>query len=161
METLFIDVLNRSNATIDDARNKVQDILDYEEALRMALDIGAQLEAAEEEGKGYIRISLNEIRKMNSGSYILVDYDPYDIVSGELKITKSFTYTPDMAPELASISRLPTSVTPTVGYYSLAKTIVNALDIDNDIERLRPTKLYYLLKRSIEQEPNNRYFIYI
>jgi ABC-type transporter Mla MlaB component len=153
--------LERSGATIDDKRNIVTGTLDYEDALRMALDIGAQLEAAESEGKGYIRVSLDDIRRMDSGSYIIMNENVYGIKSGKLTLTKPFTYTEDMAPELASVSKLPAKVPASVGYYSLAKTVIKALDISNDIERLNPTKLYYLLKRAIETKPEDRYFLYI
>jgi len=161
MESLFVSVLERSGATTDSKREKLADVMDYDEVSRLALDIGAQLEAAESEGKGYIRVGTDDIRKMDSGSYILVNEEPYDIVSGELKVTKPFSHTPDMAPELASVSRLPASVTPSVGYYSLAKTVVGLLGIDGDMERLQPTKLYFLVKRATAEDPKDRYFVYI
>jgi len=161
MEALFVEVLERSGATTDDIREKIPATLDYEEALRLALDVGAQLEAAETEGKGYISVGPDNIRRMGSGSYLFVDNAPYDIVSGELKITKPFDYTPDMAPELSSVSRLPASVSPSAGYYSLAKSVVSLLGIGDDVERLRPTKLYYPVKRANEEDPKDRYFLYI
>lgn len=161
MEELFINVLKRSGATIDNKRDTITEILDYEDALRMALDIGAQLEAAEAEGKGYISVGLNNIRRLGNGSFILINESPANIKNDKLVITTPFKYTSDMAPELALISRLPAKVSPNVSYYSLVKNVLRVLDIGEDIERLRPTKLYYLIKRATEQIPNDRIFIYI
>lgn len=161
MEAMFINVLERSGAITDNKRDAVSRTLDYEEALRMALDVGSQLEEAEAQGKGYVRVSLDNIRRMGNGRFIIENESPYNIKDGELVITTPFTYTPDMAPELASTSRLPAKVSPSVGYYSLAKTVIHTLDIDGDIERLRPTKLYYLVKRATEKIAKDRYYLYI
>jgi hypothetical protein len=161
MEEMFINVLNISGGKVDNKRESVKEPIDYEDAVRLVLDIGAQLEVAEKNGKGFININMNDIRRTGDGSFLLISKDVYDIRNKQLWITKPIEYDIGMAPEIALITQLPSYVNINVSYYSLCKTILNSLDINNNIERLRPTKLYWLIKRATNKEPNDRQFFYI
>lgn len=161
MEDLFIKVLKKNGSVVDSKRELIKEPLDYEDAVRLVLDIGAQLEEAETIGKGFINITMNDIIRFRNGGFLLISKDTYDIRNKQLWITKPIKYNSKMAPELALISQLPAYVNTNVSYYSLCKTILNSLDINNNIERLSPTKLYWLIKRATNKEPDNRHFIYI
>jgi len=161
MEEMFINVLKRSGSIVDNKRELVNEPLNYEDAVRLILDIGSQLEVAETIGKGFIRVHINDIRRTGDGSFLLISKDTYDIRDKQLWITKPIEYHNGMAPELELISKLPAYVTTTVSYYSLCKTVIDSLDITKNLERLRPTKLFWLIKRATHKEPNNRRFIYI
>tara|TARA_Y100000389_G_C17445524_1_gene511360 strand:+ start:369 stop:854 length:486 start_codon:yes stop_codon:yes gene_type:complete len=161
MEDMFINVLNINGGKVDNKRESVKEPIDYEDAVRLVLDIGAQLEVAEKNGKGFININMNDIKRTGEGSFLLISKDVYDIRNKQLWITKPIKYNSEMAPELALITQLPAYVNINVSYYSLCKTILNSLDINKNIERLRPTKLYWLIKRATHKEPNNRRFLYI
>ena len=151
----------QSGSIVTVTSSSVKEPIDYEDAVRLVLDIGAQLEVAEKNGKGFININMNDIKRTGEGSFLLISKDVYDIRNKQLWITKPIKYNSEMAPELALITQLPAYVNINVSYYSLCKTILNSLDINKNIERLRPTKLYWLIKRATHKEPNNRRFLYI
>lgn len=80
----------------------------------------------------------------------------------ELLISKPFVYSKNtMAPELEKIKALPASVNTNVGYYSICKLAISLLNIDNNLLRLRPSKLYFLIDRMLKDNADERRFIYI
>jgi len=163
MENLFIDFLEQNSSKINKKYKNISSPINYEEAVRMILDIGAQIEIAEDNNKGLIKINLEDIKITNTERFILhiKDDDYFDIRNGKLLISKPFKYDEGMAPELNEIKSLPLKVNPNVAYYSLCNLILELLGIDNNIERLYSTKLYWLMKRVLIEEAEERKFIYI
>ena len=62
---------------------------------------------------------------------------------------------------LFKASTLPLRVNSNVGFYAICKLAISLLNIDNDINRLRPTKLYFLMDRILVENPEDRVFMYI
>ena len=137
--------------------------LDYQQCTRMILDIGGQIESLRENGFGLIYLSADDITVTSDGSYILTPIeDPLSCdKNGMLLIDMPFTYNKDtMAPELEQIRALPSKVFYTSVYYSLKSLVLKVMGLD-DLQALFPTKLFYLIERSSDNDPKHRFFIFV
>ena len=139
----------------------------YGTVLRLALDIGIQYELLAELGYGLLdipracigntssgrfRLNLERLQKQN----LLVP-----LVDGNLSITRQFTHTEQMAPELGMTFRLPASCLPTVALYSLKTLCVWQLGIEHNMAPIYGSKLFYLLERCGRIQARNRVFLYV
>ena len=162
MEQIIIKQLQNSGADVSGPRKPLPDILSYQQAVRLVLDISAQLSKLHENMLGFIDISKEQIEMIGNNSFILKNPNLYRVKrNGEILISKPFTYNNVMAPELKTINTLPEIVNSNVGYYCLCKLVLSLLNIDNNLDRLRPTKLYFLMERILKENPLERRFIYI
>lgn len=137
--------------------------LDYEQCTRMILDIGSQLEILRENGLGLLHISLDDITVMKDGSYLLTPkIDPFSCDDqGSLMIDRPFIYNPTtMAPELKTITCLPSYVFYTCAYFSLKSIVIKAMTIVN-IQNIYPSKLFFLIERCSDIDPRNRVFLFV
>ena len=162
MEELLITQLQNSGADISGKRTPVPNILSYQQAVRLTLDISAQLAKLHENKKGFINIRKDQIDMIGENNFIIKEIELYRVKSnGELLISKPFQYNDLMAPELNNINTLPETVNSNVGFYCICKLVLSLLNINNNLDRLRPTKLYFLMERILKENPNERRFIYI
>lgn len=162
MEQLFIKQLQDSGADISGERKDIPNILSYQQAVRLTLDISAQLAKLHENNKGFISISKDQIEMIGENNFIIKSVDLFRVKStGDLLISKPFQYNDFMAPELKNLNTLPETVNSNVGYYCICKLVLSLLNVENNLERLRPTKLYFLMERILKENSSDRRFIYI
>ena len=99
---------------------------------------------------------------IGENTFIIKDVDLFRVKSsGNLLISKPFTYNNLMAPELENLNTLPETVNANTGYYCICKLALSLLNLDNNLDRLRPTKLYFLMERILKEKPAERRFIFI
>ena len=137
---------------------------EVEICVRMVLDLGAQIERLKESGYGLLNISSKQVHKTSSGAFILSDKrDLYYkcTTEGMLDIIRPFKKEDSMAPEVLAIDNLPSEVSYTAAYYSLGNLACDVLGIDRDISLLKPTKLFFLLERCMQEDPSSRVFLFI
>ena len=165
MEKILYQALqiNGNDITEKTVKNKLPDALDYEQCMRMILDIGAQIELLKEHGIGILFVTKNDVFQLSTGGYILNS----DILSfkcnenGEINIDKPFDNSiVGIAPELGKINKLPSIVSYNVAYFSLKQLVLEIMQLEI-IGQLEPTKLYYLIVRCSQENPSDRVFILI
>ena len=139
----------------------------YAEVLTLALDIGLQYELLERLGLGLLDIPRTCIGTTARGRYRL-DLSQLEkqkllvpVVDGNLFITRRFTLTDQMAPELRMAFRLPATCLPTVALHSLKTLCVWQLGMEHDMALIYGTKLFYLLERCGRIRAQERLFLYI
>lgn len=162
MEQLFIKQLQNSGADVSGERKPLPDILSYQQAVRLTLDLSAQLAKLHENKKGFISISKEQVEMIGENTFLIKEADLFRVKSnGNLLISKPFIYSNLMAPELKNLNTLPETVNSNVGYYCICMLVLSLLNIDNNLDRLRPTKLYFLMERILKENPSERRFIFI
>ena len=156
-----------------------QKSLSYESALKLVYNLTNQLKyLIEEESESFYRYTTDNI--------IVIDNDKFIYLSNEnlmkiiektelIKFVAPFDRDGFVSPELLKIKSVPSTVNYRTIYYSLGLLVMDCLfdyqkenDILNDIndkeELLTPikdTKLFYLIKRCLHEEPTSRIIIYI
>jgi hypothetical protein len=123
-------------------------IFDYNQAVRFILDVSTQISYIIE-NRGYAPYSLlHEHISLINDTFVITNFDTFvPIKNNKLLIKTLFKKTKYMAPELLTATTIPFSVDLNVVDYNIVKLCLQSLDIDNNIERLIPTKLYFLFKR--------------
>lgn len=66
-----------------------------------------------------------------------------------------------LAPELKNISYLPFSSSFKAIYYSIGYICLNSLPIDNDIEEINGSPIYFFIKRAMNEYIEDRFLLYI
>lgn len=162
---ILSDTLTDSGISVGEiGKNLSKETLRYDQCVRMILDIGAQIERLKENGYGLLNIGLGQVFKTSSGAFILSNKSDlyYKCTkTGMLDITRPFKKEDSMSPEALAIDSLPSEVSYTTAYYSLGNLACDVLGIDRDISSLKPTKLYFLLERCMQEEPASRVFLFI
>ena len=162
---ILSDTLTDSGISVGKlGKNLSKQQLRYDQCVRMVLDLGAQIERLKESGYGLLNISPKQVHKTSSGAFILSDKrDLYYkcTTEGMLDIIRPFKKEDSMAPEVLAIDNLPSEVSYTAAYYSLGNLACDVLGIDRDISLLKPTKLFFLLERCMQEDPSSRVFLFI
>ncbi len=136
--------------------------LSYYQALRIAMCMGINLASLVTLNKSILFFSTQNIYIIDDDWYIVMDPPFVSIVSDNtISLTTPISLKGELAPELENISSLPFKTNISCAYYSLASLIVKILDIDNDLDRLADSKLYFFLKRCFVKDPSKRYFLFI
>ena len=89
-----------------------------------------------------------------------------------MELTKPIKRNKYFSPEMLSLNSFPAMLPYTSCYYSLALLIIDILsdlkNLDHTTENFElllqeyaDTKLYYSLIRCLDEDPNNRYFLFI
>ena len=155
----------------------------YNQAKWLFLDIGKQYEGLEKDGYGNLYIDqkdivcifLNDINDRNGEKIIYLYLNTSTFIKKnnmDLEITKPLKPNKYFSPEMRSLNSFPAQIPYTSCYYSLSLLII---DIFSDLKSLEYTlenfkkllqeiedsKLYYSLLRCLEEDPNNRYFLFI
>lgn len=127
------------------------DIFEYNEAVRFVLDIGTQVSSIAEFGFSPIFLLHEHISRIDN-TFIITNFDTFiPLKNGKLNIKTIFKKTKYMAPELLKADILPFTADIETIHYNIVKLCIQNLHIDNNIERLKPTKLYYLFKRVLSE----------
>lgn len=163
-ENLLISTLKYGGAIVGEKTTKLlESSLDYEQCTRMILDIGGQIEILKENGLGLLYLNIEDITAMKDGSYLMTPKnDPFFCDDkGMLLIDRPFIYnSKSMAPELKMIHSLPHTIFYTCVYFSLKNIVVKAMKINN-IQDIYPTKLFFLIERCSDDDPDNRVFLFV
>ena len=92
MEQLFIKQLQNSGADVSGKRQPLPDILTYQQAVRLTLDLSAQLAKLHENKQGFISVSKEQVEMIGENTFIIKDVDLFRVKSsGNLLISKPFT----------------------------------------------------------------------
>lgn len=136
--------------------------LTYYEAIKMVYDIEVQIKLLENNNQGLLLLSIDDIYIINNHYIIVNNANIFSLVQGKLFINRPFNNkSPFLAPEFNGVTKIPIKSNKSVSYYSFALMIINLMGISNDLKDIKNTKLYYMLKRCLNKEPTNRFFLYI
>lgn len=157
--------------------------LTYNQAKWLFLDIGKQYEGLEKDGLGNLYIDkkdivcifLNDIDDRNGEKVVYLYLNTSTFVKKkdtDLELTKPIKRNKYFSPEMLSLNSFPAMLPYTSCYYSLALLIVDILSNFKDLDDIKKkfdellqeyhgSKLYYSLIRCLEEDPNNRYFLFI
>lgn len=158
-------------------------VLTYSQAKWLFLDISKQYEGLEKDGYGNLYIDIKDIvciflkdiegRNGENTFYLYLNSNTFfEKKSSNLEITKPLKKNKYFSPEMFTVRTFPSLIPYTTCYYSLALLIVDILSTIDNIELTKPnfqtalkeyngSKLYYSLMRCLEDDPNNRYFLFI
>ena len=134
----------------------------YGEAIQLFFNIETQLELLEKDNMGILFLSPNKIFILNNHFIVLDESALFQMENKKLFINRPFEkHTQFMSPEVNAISKIPHRLHPSAVYYSFALMIIKAMGLSEDMIEIKNTKLYFMLKRCLINDPTKRYFIYI
>ena len=155
--------------------HKINKKLEYFEGQRLCICLGIQLEVLAKFNKSFLFFDLDDISVINEQWYIINSYDETNnkVVSVDsagrgadyITITNPVNFKSEfMAPELINFYKdknknLPFVTNISCIYYSVALLILHYLELN--LEDLLDSPLYYFLKRCMEKDENNRFFIFV
>ena len=141
--------------------SKLETSFDYDKCLRLALNIGTQINILKYLNLGIPVITIDDILVSTDGTYILNTKKHIDSLdsNSNILLTVNFQKDDNTPPELKKITKIPNTIYYTSAYYSLAKLCLSL--INKDLKSLYPTKLYFLLSRCLRVNPNDRVFLYV
>lgn len=123
------------------------DVFNYSQAVRFILDISTQISYIAQHGFAPFSLLHQHISIIND-TFIITNFDNFiPIKNKKLTIKTLFKKTRYMSPELLKATNIPFTVDLNVIDYNIVKLCLQNLNIDNNIELLNPTKLYFLFKR--------------
>ncbi len=166
------DVINISGKIMKTLPEYLKDIkeLNYTKTLRLAICLGLQLGILNDLNYGVLFFELSDILVIDENWYLLTNFsNAYPLTSNKkLEIIKPISDKDFIAPELNDISELPAQVNASCAYYSLALLCIKVYGFDTivkdtpfELEIIRRTPLYFLLKRCLEKNPEERVFLLI
>jgi hypothetical protein len=155
--------------------------LSYRHAMLLFLCIGDQLNYLEKDKYSILTFNLKNIVIINSNAdrndSILLYLNTkhfYPIKDNQIEINTPFDKKNlFLSPELKSINSLPSNVSITSSYYSIAflisfclnnsiiKTNKTFQDFLNHLTFIRDTKIYFSLIRCLDDDPKNRFYLFI
>ena len=155
-----------------------KNMLSYHHLSLFFKQVGNQYVNLEKDGYGKVFIDLDDIvvihkneEKRGSIFLCLGLKDVYEIEKNEIKINfpyKKSRNSTFFSPELKKGKKFPIKIKKQSCIFSLCALIVSCIklgfDLENKKEELSPldgTKLYYSLLRCLEDEPNDRYYLWI
>jgi len=151
--------------------NKIVNKLDYYKGQRLAICLGIQIEILASFNKSFLFLEMDDISVINDDWYIINSYHEkndkiVDILdSDSVTITTPINFKSKfMAPELKDFYKsknkeLPFATNISCLYYSVGLLIFESLEYN--LDDLYDSQLYHFLKRCLEKNPNNRFFIFV
>ena len=156
--------------------------MDYAQVDKMILHLCLQVQVLQKYNKGLFGFTLADVRVIDTDVYFLANLaNVIDIRTGtgtgtgagtdNNNILLNFTYplkftaekqqffAPELKAKLAE-KVLPFTITSSVGYYSLAKLCLYCLQLEDNMEVLAGSKMYYFLKRCLNVNPAERFLLY-
>jgi hypothetical protein len=147
--------------------------LEYYEIQRLIICLAIQIEQLVKINKSYLFFDLEDIDVIDENWYIITSFDEEsDKIADVVPDTNSVEFVKPvrligeyMAPELKTFfadegGELPFITNVSCVYYSVATLIIDLLKI-TDEEAVRGSPLYFFLKRCLEKEPDNRFFLFV
>jgi hypothetical protein len=128
-----------------------------EECTQIFLCLMEQLKKLEEKKLTIPIYNLKDIFKNGEKYYFSNNSKIFQIDKNMIIINKLFVKNEFSSKEIADIYELPSLIFKTASYWSLGKIIKHCLGGKN----IKYSKLHWALKRCLENNPKNRYLIYI
>ncbi len=151
--------------------NKIDNKLDYYKGQRLAICLGIQIEILASFNKSFLFLEMDDISVINDDWYIINSYHEKNDKTVDIFGSDSVTITTPinfkskfMAPELKDFYKsknkeLPFATNISCLYYSVGLLIFESLEYN--LDDLHDSQLYHFLKRCLEKNPNNRFFIFV
>jgi hypothetical protein len=150
----------------------------YEGALKLVYYLTKQLTyLIEEESESFYRYTTDNIIVIDNSKFIYLSNENLKKIIEKTELIKfvaPFDRDGFVSPELLKIKSVPSTINYRTIYYSLGLLIMDCLfDYKKDDEKeyinkeeqllnpINDTKLFYLIKRCLREEPNNRIILYI
>ena len=159
--------------------------MDYNLVEEMIVYLGSQLSILHKHGLGFLFFNLKDISIIDGKYFIFNSFDELCVINNnvnkkvrhdEIKVRYDEIKDNDdqlicnfpihknnkfIAPELKDNQSLPIITNITSSYYSFGLLCVRCLEIDLSLDAIYNTRIYYFLKRCLENDPSKRYFIYL
>lgn len=162
MKDIVKKSLMDANRKVTKKRDSINLPLNYSQALRMIFDLKIQIDALKKNNKAFIDINIDNIKLTGENTFIIDNFPQlYAIKNDKILISKPYSKSKYIAPELNNVDKLPIKINESASYFCISKLILDILNIDNNIKRIYPTKLFYLLERILVENPEKRTFLYI
>jgi|TARA_B110000285_G_scaffold148093_1_gene165316 hypothetical protein len=147
--------------------------LEYYEIQRLAICLAIQMEQMVKINKSYLYFDLEDISVIDDNWYIINSYDEdsdkivdIDSDTNSVEFVKPVRLKGDyMAPELKTFfasdgGELPFNTNVSCVYYSVALLMMDLLDIES-VDVVNGSPLYFFLTRCLENDPDNRFFLFV
>mgnify|MGYP001431144415 CR=1 FL=1 len=147
---------------------------DYTNAIRLLYDIGNQLQSLEGFSLAVPFLSIDDIIVVNNNDSIhflyLNDEKVYNFnIKEEITVDKLHKKSKYLSPEIKKENKLPMTIHYKSGLYSLASMVSHILlsteitkeNKDKVLHKINTTKLFWSLKRMLETNPEERYYLII
>ena len=145
--------------------------LPYEMALGLLRDIGRQLRVLEDHKLGFPFLSPEDITVVGDDRFAITsDAHMLPLKGGKLEILKPHRKGHFFPPEFGAIRGIPAEVSSKGVYYSLALIVAGCLsgrdvwrkpELTKALDAIYSTRLYWALKRCLEEDPVDRFFLII
>lgn len=169
-----IKIIGSETKTLENYLDKHK-FMDYDLVEEMIVYLGSQLGILHKHSLGFLVFNLkhisvlddkyfifnsfNDLCKLDSNENLMCNF-PIDIQKNEKNRNNIF-----IAPELKNNVILPIITNISSSYYSFGLLCVRSLGIsdvgDLNLDAIYNSRIYYFLKRCLENDPNKRYFIYL
>lgn len=134
--------------------------LKYHQTVQLALNLGTQIIALAELGKGLI--SLHQDQIIVCDGFLIAELSGLVILEDDLlEIVRPIDRHHNIAPEVDKLNTLPSVVHMSAVYYSIAVLCLECMSISREMLEIKRSKLYYLLDRCLRHDPQTREFLYI
>jgi hypothetical protein len=152
-------ILFNTHGTLHDKKKH----LDYHQGLQLAMCLAVQLAALVSINKGVLFFSDKDITILDDEWFLLTNLDNIvPIVNNNtIMLSQPISFHGFLSPEIKNISELPFKTNISCGYYSLALMVIDALGINPSLDQIAESKLYYFLNRCLQENPDNRFILFI
>ena len=150
----------------------------YQLGLQLFTDIGNQLKTLEQFNIYLGPLDLKDIVVIGEHFFIMEDTKNITVFStklrlqmNQMKMIKKWTKNKFSAPEIVNIKSLPADISVKSSYYNIAALLVYSLfkkhidlkknNVEDILENIKNTKLYWSIKRCLVVKPEERYFLII
>jgi hypothetical protein len=157
-----VSVTNFTNFTNFTKKNSNKNKIPIPITANIVATLSTQLKYLIQHNYTFLGYNLENIIVINDQIFVNLDNELLiDIVENDMALISSPFSTADFfaAPELLTITELPSYVHYKVAYFSMAKLILNMEDTDKSL--IKGTKLYHLLSRCLNENPKTRNILFI
>ena len=136
--------------------------MDYHDVYRLARCLETQLIAIQKNlNKSFLFLTEDDIIEIGPGWYMIENNaNLVDLERDYITCIKPIEKVKE-APEMAKDLTLPYTTHKSCVYYHIGKMLIKLLDIDDDLELLYGSPLYFTIRRALEPDPTKRHFLLI
>lgn len=143
----------------------IKEPIDYHEALRIMLCIGTQLAVMQSNNESVFLFFDEDIEQLDEGWYTIVKKERWvPIVANDtVELQSPILLPPDLPPELVNLREkkmIPFRTNVSVAYFSLAQYVLRKMNLTK-LEAIDSTPLYFMLKRCLRENPEERSFLFV
>lgn len=157
------NIVIRSTEGITLAEQLKKRPLDYDEALRLSMCLGMQLAALVSLNKSILFFDESDISVIDKDWYVITSLNKVVpiIAKDTVMLARPIAFKGAIPPELQSITALPVKTNISSAYYSVGRLTLSSLGIDDSLDPLEGSSLFYFLQRCLHTDPTKRYFLFI